>query len=608
MVLVSLMLCSHSLFAQALLQKVVRLSADNAPLSEVLKSIGRQGGFSFSYNSNAVAGKRPVTIHSAAITVEKALDELLKGTCHYKEVGNHIVLQASKEKYYQVSGYVLDAASGQGIPEASVYERQQLVAAVTNNDGFFRLRLRHQYPTADISISKYLYQDTTIYFASVEDRVYRLPVRAAVPHALDEVTFSGNPRRNLIDNFLSRLFLNNKLKAQTRNITRFIAERPVQTSFVPGLGTHGRLGAQVVNKFSLNVLGGYTAGVNGVEIGGLFNIDRGDVRFTQAAGLFNVVGGRMDGVQAAGLSNTVQNTVHGVQAAGLSNYAGRRVDGVQLSGISNVAVDSVTGAQIAGIVNVGRQVKGIQVGGIANLSKQITGVQVAGVSNLSKQITGVQVAGISNLSKQVAGVQVAGIANISTRRVNGIQVSGILNYTRRLEGVQVGLINLADSSDGISIGLLNLSKNGYHKLAVYSDEVVPLNAALKTGTPALYTILLGGYNPGERDKVVTMGAGLGHQAIFSKRWSFTAEATVQYLYLGNWNNARLLYRLRPSLCYQPTSWISFFTGPSINLYQNSTAPAALEYLNSPSAKGYSSFKVNDDHTGWLGWQIGLALF
>ena len=37
------------------------------------------------------------------------------------------------------------------------------------------------------------------------------------------------------------------------------------------------------------MFGGYTAGVNGLEIGGLFNLNKKDVRYVQAAGLFNIV-------------------------------------------------------------------------------------------------------------------------------------------------------------------------------------------------------------------------------------------------------------------------------------------------------------------------------
>lgn len=556
-------ICCGNLSAQALLQKKVTLEAENVALAEVLRSIGNQGGFSFSYNSNAVAGKRPVTIHAKDISVEKALDELLKGTCNYKEVGNHIVLTASGDKYYQVSGYVLDAASGQGLADASVYESQQLVGTITNNEGYFRLRLRHQYPTADITISKYLYQDTTVFLASADDREYRLPVRAATMHELDEVTFTGNERNGFNDNFLTRLFVNGNLKEQTRNIGRAIAERPVQTSFVPGLGTHGKIGAQVVNKFSLNVLGGYTAGVNGVEIAGLFNIDQGAVRYTQIAGLFNVVGGVMEGVQIAGISNMVKDTVTGLQIAGLNNYSGDRVEGMQLSGVANVAADSVEGMQLTGVINT---------------------------------------------AKHVGGMQLSGVANISAKEVKGVQLSGVFNYTHRLKGFQLGLINFADTSEGVSLGLINYARNGYHKFAIYTDEVVPLNVALKTGMPALYSILFGGFNPDQANQVASFGAGLGNQARFSKQWSMTTEATVQHLYLGSWDYSHLLYRVRLNLCYQPNSWISFYGGPSINGYQKSQGQPADNFLENPASEGFGQFDIGDKHEGWFGWQFGVAFF
>src|SRR4029077_11946146 len=98
---------------------------------------------------------------------------------------------------------------------------------------------------------------------------------------------------------MGKFLLSTKQKVQSVNLKYFFTTRPVQVSLVPGVGTHGRLGAQVVNNFSLNVIGGYTAGTKGVELGGIFNIDKKDVSFFQAAGIFNVDGGKMTGVQFA---------------------------------------------------------------------------------------------------------------------------------------------------------------------------------------------------------------------------------------------------------------------------------------------------------------------
>jgi hypothetical protein len=553
-----------ALRAQDYLQRSVRVVATEKPLSEVLREIGRQAGFTFSYGNNAVAGRRLVTINAPSTTVAKALDELLKGTCAYKEVGKHVVLQPAVDKYYEMSGYVLDASSGQGIAQASVYERQQLVAAMTNDEGYFQLRLRHQYPTADISISKEKYQDTVVFVANVENRPYRLPVRPVVPKELDEFVVTDAPQKRLLDQWLSRLVIGNKLRDQSRNITSFIATRPVQTSFVPGLGTHGRIGAQVVNKFSLNVLGGYTAGVNGIEIGGLFNIDRGNVQYTQIGGLFNIVGGNVRGVEVGGLSNSVQDSVNGLQVAGLSNVTGGSVEGVQVSGISNITAGQLGGAQIGGIVNT--------------------------------------------VADTASGIQVSGLINIAGRKMRGAQVAGIFNFAHNLNGVQVGLINVTDTIEGASFGLINLSKNGYHKLVFYSDEVVPVNAALKTGNHVVYTILFTGYNPSQKNQVFSFGAGLGHQCRFSKQWSLTLEATVQHLYLGDWEQSRLLYRVRPSICYQPRSWLSIFTGPSANAYNAGQGFIPRDFMQSPASRGWGSYSPGTDWQAWIGWQAGIAFF
>jgi len=110
------------------------------------------------------------------------------------------------------------------------------------------------------------------------------------------------------------------------------------------------LGGQMVNRFSLNLLGGRTGGVDGVEVAGVFNVNQADVRYLQAAGLLNIVGRNVSGFQVAGIGNNVLNNVNGMQVSGLFNSAAH-VTGVQLSGILNVA-DKVDGVQITSLINV----------------------------------------------------------------------------------------------------------------------------------------------------------------------------------------------------------------------------------------------------------------
>src|SRR5690606_22186763 len=124
--------------------------------------------------------------------------------------------------------------------------------------------------------------------------------------------------------------------------------------------------SQVVNQVSLNIIGGHTAGVNGVDVGGVFNVNQQDARYFQTAGLFNLVGRNVEGVQVAGASNMVVREVLGMQVAGVSNRAAD-VTGAQLSGVFNVAAD-VRGFQMTGIANVAGRVQGVQLAGLINIA------------------------------------------------------------------------------------------------------------------------------------------------------------------------------------------------------------------------------------------------
>lgn len=57
-------------------------------------------------------------------------------------------------------------------------------------------------------------------------------------------------------------------KIHSLNLGNFFMALPYQMSLVPGAGTQGKLSSQVVNKVSINMIGGYTGGVRGAEIAG----------------------------------------------------------------------------------------------------------------------------------------------------------------------------------------------------------------------------------------------------------------------------------------------------------------------------------------------------
>ncbi|HEX2533951.1 MAG TPA: hypothetical protein VHK69_09465 [Chitinophagaceae bacterium] len=584
--------------AQGHLSKVVPVDVRNQPLDQVLEILSNRGNFYFSYNSNIIRRDSLVTLQSGGRTVRQVLDILFPDHYEFRETGNYIIIRRlpvqltlvtkkaeTNNRIYTVSGYVLDDATGERIYNASIYEKRLLLSAMTDTAGFFRLRMKSKVTTAALTVSKEFYQDTTVV---IEPR-YDQQLTITIMPVMDEwVTVSPddyfvpdslrNTGRNTAvsrtaasdtDNVeaigLARFLLSSRQMVRSLNMNKFFTERPFQVSITPGLSTHGKMSGQVINTVSLNLLGGYSGGLNGGEVGGLFNIIKKDARWFQAAGLFNLVGGRMQGLQVGGLTNTVLGSASGLQVGGIYNMVGKPYRGWQIGGVYNHVGDSVWGLQLAGVANYAR--------------------------------------------RSVTGNQWAGVANISSGTVQGMQVSGVFNYARRLRGMQIGLINISDSSDGYSIGLVNIVFKGYHKLAFYSNELMNVNGAFKTGNSKLYSILLGGYHTSDTARLVSFGYGLGKEVRLARWLSINPELSTQYLYFGEWNQFNLLNRGQLHLNLKLGKWVTLFGGPAISaFYTEGPIVAGRGFRSSVPNEGRHRFSITKQVTGWYGWNAGIAFF
>lgn len=591
-----------TVFGQNLLSKSISLSVNRQRVDHVLEILSNKGDFYFSYNSHIVKKDSLVTFNVTNRTVKDILGLIFNNTYEFRESGNYIIIRkapirmlmitqkaVTEEKFYAVSGYVYDEQSGAAIQEASIYEKKLLASALTNDNGYFRIRLKNGKASfAQLTVSKEFYEDTTV---TIEPRHNQELTITMMPMEREDEMITIRPEDLLLPDSMrpnitsvnlpitwssdtikvektgmGRFLLSTKQKVQSLNLKHFFTTRPFQVSFVPGVGSHGKLGAQVVNNFSLNVLGGYTAGTNGLEIGGIFNIDKKDVRFFQAAGIFNAVGGQVRGFQVGGVNNTVLDSVKGFQAAGVNNIVKGKMTGFQVGGVYNHVADSVKGFQAAGVGNFAR--------------------------------------------RKVSGLQVAGVMNFSNKETDGVQIAGVINYSKKLRGVQFGLINIADTSEGFSIGLINIVLKGYHKLSVYSTELLRTNAAFKTGNSKLYSILQVGLNTGNISKIYSFGYGLGSELSLNKRknLSINPELTSQYLYLGSWDYTNNLNRFSLNLNFKLNKYISLFAGPAYSVLisdQNAGLPG-YKFPILPSDHNIHSF--GGDVSGWLGWTAGISFF
>lgn len=594
--------------AQSKLDKTISLSATRMPVKQVLKDISTKGGFHFSYNSNIIKGDSLVTITVKDKTIRQTLDMLFAGDVEYKEKENHIILHRAPG-YWYVSGYVTDELTGERIPNASVYERNQLVASLTNDQGFFQLKLKDRLQPATISVSKAWYADTTIPVKPGNNQEITVTI---VPKAfaLDSVVVS--PNKDVEDTWLGKFFLSSGQKIQSLNISKFFVDMPYQASVLPGIGTHGEMGGQITNKVSFNLLGGYAAGVDGVEVGGLFNITKKDARYVQVAGLFNITGGKFEGVQVAGLYNHALDTLDGVQIGGLSNLLLGDVDGLQVSSLYNHIEHDLDGAQLVGLSNcTGRDMDGLQVAGLINFTgRDFDGAQIAGLINIGvRDGDGIQVAGLMNISgRDQDGIQIAGMGNFTRKNIDGIQIAGLFNIAKHLKGVQIGVINISDTSSGYSIGVLNLVRKGFHKLSFYTNEFTRFNAAFKAGNKKLYSILHGGYNADGSDEVVTFGYGMGKEISIFKWLSLNPELTAQYIYLGRWNN-NLLAKFHTDITIHLHKYISIFGGPSYAVYLADETPEVREgFRKEIPGNGIKTTMIENNMFSWIGWHAGINIF
>lgn len=588
-----------SLAQQSHLQQRVSISVIKKKMSDVLQKISSAGGFYFSYDSKIIKNDSLVTANYSNLSVQEILNRLFNNTMDYTETGNYIILRRralvplppqTVINTYIIKGYIKDEETGIGISNASVYDKARLASALTDDAGYFVLKLKTKSMRPLLNISKENYYDTSIavalppkenlivmiqnMFVPVNDTgtITIISPTDSIPVIIPDSTIRiaqtplpGTDSTTAVEKTgLGKFFLSSKLKIQALNLKKFYTTRAYQVSLVPGLSTHGRLSSQVDNVVSLNVIGGYTGGTSAFEAGGVINIDRHNVQYVQLAGAFNIVGGNMKGLQMAGGHNHVLGNMIGLQGSGGSNYVNRSFFGLQASGGYNHVQDTMYGMQVSGGVN------------------------------------------FSN--KKTNGVQIAGGVNVAMHNMHGVQIAGLINYAKVLNGVQIGLVNISDSSNGYAIGLINFVKHGLHQLSFSTNEITNANVALKTGNPHLYSILQAGYNFRNTEKLFSYGYGIGTVINPGKKITLQPELMTRYLYTGDWSYSNILSSLHLNLQANISKYFAVYAAPAFNLYYSNQTVAVSGYKFPVKPSGYPSLIDHDKVTAWIGFSAGISLF
>src|SRR3989339_239313 len=473
-----------------LLSKRISISVESIPMEQALMKLSEVGGFNFSYNSDIFRSDSLVTLKVRNKPVENALKLLFADKMRYKVVGNHIIILPNSEKKntertankeygmgaYTITGYVFDASTGLALPNATIYEVDGKIVAYSNSIGFYKIVLPSDLNLKGLTYCRYGYLDSILLIRPSKSVQIDVSLQPKQKELIKIQTRTTVLQSDLHGSSIVNWLVPNETMLNAENL-KVYEKKTFQVSLLPFVGSNYTLSGTATNNLSLNILAGYSGSVDGIELGGLFNIVKNDVKGLQMAGWGNIVGnntegiqmagyfnlnmGSVTGAQLAGFQNTLRGEMHGIQVSGFNNVTTQHVDGAQITGFVNVALKDVRLAQVAGFVNYGGNIGGIQASGFVNVAmgdvemaqltgfvnygKNIGGLQAAGFVNYADgDVDAAQLAGFVNVCNSVTGTQLAGFVNVAYDTVEAFQGAGFVNYGGSVTGTQLaGFVNVA---------------------------------------------------------------------------------------------------------------------------------------------------------------------
>jgi hypothetical protein len=595
------------------LERIVTLKANNQPLNEVFKSISNQTTVVFSY-SQPFDDRRKVVLNCEKKPLRLVLNELLKPAgCTYKIKDKYIIIKYETKPIVPPSvltGYVYNAADSTTISQASIYVKQTKNSAVSNDYGFFSLSYSNKLPNINVSFAKEDYKDTSlvIYNRNKQEVLIYLYPRAVkkdtlpaspVATAKDSIALPKEDslllaKKNYINSLLEK---SNRFNANLRNISDHMFSN-FSVSLIPYIGTNHLLSVNTVNKYALNIIGGYSLGTEAMEIGGLFNIDRGNVKGAQVAGLFNLVG----------------DSVKGVQVAGVLNITGKQMAGFQQAGIMNINIGTMKGMQIGGFLNLNtKKLSGATLAGIGTMSDTLAGAAMGGIFNWNQYSDqSMEMSCMFNHSGYGKNnCQLTGYVNHTKHGTTRFQIAGFVNRADTLTGFQLGVYNYANAASGIPIGFLSIVKKGYHKMEVSTDELTFGTVAFGTGVSRYHNILLVGRNL-RKPNLWTIGYGVGSDvALKNDRWKVCFNLTTQRIaeaYKKGGPNVLNKFYVGAGFLIFPKFRID--AGPTFNLFvADATAKNYLSTFDRLSENDFYNKTVSGANIKmWVGAKISLKFF
>ena len=437
------------------LEQKINVNFNNVDLKQAINILQSNYDLKFSYVDNIIPLDTRISLKAKNESLGTVLSTICRQTnLDYQLINNHIVLKPS----VVIKNIKEQQNSEESNPSKNLEPERKKNSFVPDVK---------KAPKPSSEITEDIFESTQDIFVSAKPSV--LPYENKISDNKNS-SIKIN-RRGMNQSFLKRWLSEKSVDEDTIEYEI----RPFHLGFIYPVSTNGIEAGKYVNNFSVHILAGYSAGLDGIEFSGVGNVEKDFVKGIQFAGVANLTGKKVDGIQFSGATNITGGHVKGAQFAGAVNITAGNANGAFFAGAGNLINGYTEGGLFAGAINV-----------VADSSQS---AQFAGATNINlRSLKGFQAAGALNISGDMKGSQVAGAANIVVGDITGLQLSGALNVARNVTGSQIGVLNIADSVSGVPIGILSIVRKGYHHFEVWGGESLHTNAAFKIGVRKFYNI------------------------------------------------------------------------------------------------------------------------
>lgn len=588
------------LYSQADLKQEVTLQYNNTPANVIFRDIQNQTGMIFSYSEFQDNQQLSIQVVKKPLReVLPMLETSLNIQITIKE--KYIIIKPNKDrsnKDLSINGTITDPNSNEPLSDASIYVKKHKILVNSDNKGRFAFNVPSSAKQVKINIAKENYLDTSVVIVTSRSQTLHIKMRSFPRQRISEfdsltkkelqIGSINNDRipvaPELVKSSYNENFWN-KMKLKNVNLVNIndTIFNSFSVSLLPPISTNKLLSFHTRNTISLNIIGGHSKGLNGVELGGVYNYDNGDVYGVQVAGVLNIVSKDVIGTQVSGVMNAVKGNVRGVQIAGVINNNDSITDGLQISGVYQKT----------------HTLHGLQIGGLYNRAAVASGGQISGLLNtVDSATTFLQIAGLYNHG-----------ANIS-----GVQISGLVNTCDTLTGLQIGIFNRANYvKKGLSIGLINYVKTGYHKLEFSHNDLTTTYIGYRSGWAPFHMHYFGGVNVSNKDlRFFQAGMGIASSLPLTKTINFEADANIRNAHgfedLSSWD-FNMHNQLLLGLSWQPAKKIGIRTGITLNHFWYNNSVDINNHIASLIGNAiYEKDGLERNHKMWIGWHVGLLLF